>query len=143
MMLSWNPHDFQNVVAALCGPVRPHLAGAIRVMGSLPCPAPSWDAHGSYRVDLDATGQPEIQKLRPTGLWVAAMIGEAARVRLTELLLQVPPTSPGRRDAERADDFLRRDEWPSAIAAADAAEKADSGLAEYCALLRSSAERMR
>jgi hypothetical protein len=72
--LSWNPTSFQDVVRIVHspGPALQYIAQAAQVMGSLSCPAPSWDPNGVYRVAMQGAGL-QIQKLDvATGQWSAA-----------------------------------------------------------------------
>lgn len=82
---SWNPVSYDvakhHVDLARSGarPIGAALAqvmpGAIRTMGpitglgGLPCPAPSDDPQGVYRVGLDDDGRPQIQRRDAAGVW--------------------------------------------------------------------------
>ncbi len=85
---TWNPRTFADVAQQVdlarsaIGRVGATLAivlpGAIHHFrhfsgqDGLPCPAPTSDATGRYRVGLDDGGKPEIQRLTPSGAWEQA-----------------------------------------------------------------------
>jgi hypothetical protein len=43
-------------------------------LGGLECPAPANDPNGTYRVGIDASGRPEIQRLNEQGAWLPVVL---------------------------------------------------------------------
>lgn len=57
--------------------VMPHVIAWVSQdseIGGLACPAPADDPDGTYRVGLDASGQPEIQRLSEDGTWLPVVL---------------------------------------------------------------------
>ena len=74
MNFKWHPRDFHDVVRDVTsgqGVMLQAMTQAIRMMGSLSCPAPSWDPSSTYRVGLD-NGKLVIQKFGTDHVWHAA-----------------------------------------------------------------------
>jgi hypothetical protein len=74
MNFSWNPTSFQDVVRVVHtreGQFHRAIVTVLRRMGSLSCPSPAWDVHGTYRVGLE-NGVPTVQKLGADGSWQSA-----------------------------------------------------------------------
>jgi hypothetical protein len=78
MRFNWNPTSFQEVVRVIHtreGQVYRAIIMALKHVGSLSCPAPAWDAQGTYRVALE-NGVPTIQKFENDNAWRAACLHE-------------------------------------------------------------------
>ena len=82
MSFKWHPRDFQEVVRIVNSPSQAHnvIKQAISVAGSLSCPSPAWDPHGTYRVGVNGPTL-VIQRLdHPTATWVQASLAPPASI---------------------------------------------------------------
>jgi hypothetical protein len=72
----WHPKSFDEVVEMMShGTAHDHqqMTTTIQRTGPLSCPAPTWDAKGTYRIGRTGAGKLEVQKLKEaTGQWAAA-----------------------------------------------------------------------
>lgn len=71
MGFDWHPKTFQDVVRIVNSPsglTLNAMAKAIKIMGSLSCPPPSWDPDSTYRVAMGEGGL-VIQKFAEDNTW--------------------------------------------------------------------------